>query len=217
MPIISYFILLHNIIILCKNAFDHLWLSQAVLLILNNLKPNHPLYFNISTPLGTATSSVSGRSAASSCRWCCSPGRWAVPRPRRWSTWRKQERYVTAFLKKQTVPDVMQSVLLLTNYLHWKQLFSPTKDSVANKACYACSVKQHKTRGNSDAIWRYYQVYLLVLLLCGLELPLDLDLDRRALCGLTLTGLSFSCFILILGSRSGDSLLLCRFSLAIVK
>lgn len=56
--------------------------------------------------------------------------------------------------------------------------------------------------------------YLLVLLLCGLELPLDLDLERRALCGLT--GLTCSCFILTLGSRSGDSLLLCRFSLVIL-
>lgn len=56
--------------------------------------------------------------------------------------------------------------------------------------------------------------YLLVLLLGGLELPLDPDLERRDVCGLT--GLSFSCFILTLDSRSGDSLLLCRFSLVIL-
>lgn len=57
--------------------------------------------------------------------------------------------------------------------------------------------------------------YLLVLLLCGLEVPLDLDRERRDVCGLT--GLSFSCFIFSLDSRSGDSLLLCRFSLVILK
>lgn len=56
--------------------------------------------------------------------------------------------------------------------------------------------------------------YLLLLLLCGLELPLDLDLERRDVCGLT--GLSFSCFTFTFNSRSGDSLRLCRFSLAIL-
>lgn len=56
---------------------------------------------------------------------------------------------------------------------------------------------------------------LLVLRLGGLELPLDLDLERRDLCGLT--GLTLSCLILTLDSRSGDSLLLCRFSLVILQ
>lgn len=55
---------------------------------------------------------------------------------------------------------------------------------------------------------------LVLLVLCGLELPLDLDLERRVLCGLT--GLSFSCFILTFDSRSGESLLLCRFSFVIL-
>lgn len=56
-------------------------------------------------------------------------------------------------------------------------------------------------------------MYEYLLVLCGLELPEDLDLERRVLCGLT--GLSFSCFILTFGSRSGESLLLCRFSFVI--
>lgn len=57
--------------------------------------------------------------------------------------------------------------------------------------------------------------YTYLLVLCGLELPLDLDLERPDVCGLT--GLSLSCFILTLDSRSGGSLLLCRFSLVILK
>lgn len=56
-------------------------------------------------------------------------------------------------------------------------------------------------------------MYEYLLVLCGLELPEDLDLERRVLCGLT--GLSFSCLILTFGSRSGESLLLCRFSFVI--
>lgn len=56
---------------------------------------------------------------------------------------------------------------------------------------------------------------LLVRLLCGLELSLDLDRERRDVCGLT--GLSFSCFIFTLDSRSGESLFLCRLSLVILK
>lgn len=55
--------------------------------------------------------------------------------------------------------------------------------------------------------------YKYLLVLRGLGLLLDLDLERRDVCGLT--GLCFSCFILTLDSRSGDSLLLFRFSLVI--
>lgn len=57
-------------------------------------------------------------------------------------------------------------------------------------------------------------MYLLALLLGGLEVPADLDLERRDLCGLL--GLSFSCFIFTSVSRAGDSLLRCRFSFAIL-
>ena len=60
-------------------------------------------------------------------------------------------------------------------------------------------------------------MYLLVLLLGagGLEeLPLDLDLERRDVCGLA--GLSFSCFTFTLDSLGGDSLCLCRRSFSIV-
>lgn len=57
-------------------------------------------------------------------------------------------------------------------------------------------------------------IYIYLLVPCGLDLPLDLDLERRVLCGLT--GLSFSCLILTFDSRSGESLLLCRFSFVIL-
>lgn len=57
-----------------------------------------------------------------------------------------------------------------------------------------------------------FRKYLLRLR--GLELLLDLDLERRDARGLT--GLTFSCLILTLGSRSGDSLRLCRFSFVIL-
>lgn len=53
-----------------------------------------------------------------------------------------------------------------------------------------------------------------LLRLRGLGLLLDLDLERRDARGLT--GLSFSCLIRTLGSRSGDSRRLCLFSLVIL-
>lgn len=53
-----------------------------------------------------------------------------------------------------------------------------------------------------------------LLRLRGLELLLDLDLERRDPRGLT--GLSFSCLIRTFGSRSEDSRRLCRFSLVIL-
>lgn len=53
-----------------------------------------------------------------------------------------------------------------------------------------------------------------LLRLRGLELLLDLDLERLEDRGLT--GLSFSCLIRTLVSRSGDSRRLCLFSLVIL-
>ncbi len=81
----------------------------------NNVEPNHPLYFDISTTMGTAASPVPGRSAASSDGRCLSSTWWAVPRPggRPNVTWRKQKKN----LSKRSF--IHYDIDYLSNYCSW--------------------------------------------------------------------------------------------------